>query len=879
MGASTFGAEQLDATFVLSLNQFASWLAMSLTPARAATEMVQAVLGGALLISSNTSALTEILQLRGPEHTGATAIGTLDESSSLAKSLAPLSPSQRQALAERMVFQAVCELTGAPTSAITTETPLMEAGIDSLAATELSKRLRTLTGVALSPTIVFEHPTPQAVTSHLLEQVSPASVAADVARTAASAANLGAPLALSGVVGRWPSSCNYIVTRWQLQAASSNAMSNVPQSRWTIEAVVDMNMLSETQTKCVRYGGFVAGAQRFDAVAFGVSLAEAGVMDPQQRVLLELGYAALHTSLHRRSVLVSGDSGVFLGIERPDWALAQPPSARGSVYAVTGDNVSVAAGRVSFVLGLQGPCSTVDTACSSALAAVHGGAYGASGGECSDALALAVSLKLVPHGTLGAASAGMLSVDGRCKTLDARANGYARSDGVGALVVRRGHRDVGVLLCGSAVRQDGRSASLTAPNGSAQRTLLRVTLGRASLASSELGTAEAHGTGTALGDPTEAGALTALHRDRSAPLTVGAAKANVGHSEAASGQVGLLKLMQTQLEGMAVSGNAHLRLLNPLVREGLGTSAQACFMLLPTQGGAACAANAGVSSFGYSGTIAHAVLRRSHDDLWGLNVDDHDDGEHMRTPIVATVHRRGVFLWCQPPHPFAQRRLSSTADGAFHVRSPIAGALHALVANHVVQGRAIFPGAGYLEMARAATAGRTALGGVFFLQPLAVEAGFLVECLVGADGRFEVRNGDGDEASANVAVHCSGAVRAEGAVEQNDVHASMRARSCACAADVGALYDGYDAIGLQYGPRYRTLMHSWSGTSGAMARLRSRSTQQGTWVHPADLDDAQCASALMSSGGGTGGETRLPFAVDDVLLRDAPASSGRLWHG
>ena len=142
-------------------------------------------------------------------------------------------------------------------------------------------------------------------------------------------------------------------------------------------------------------------------------------MDPQQRLLLELGYAALHASSHRRVTLMGGDDGVFLGIERPDWAFAQPPSARGSVYAVTGDNVSAAAGRVSFVLGMQGPCSSVDTACASSLAAMHGASHVVLGGECAGALALGVSLKLAPYGTLGAAAAGMLSSDGRCKTLDA----------------------------------------------------------------------------------------------------------------------------------------------------------------------------------------------------------------------------------------------------------------------------------------------------------------------------------------------------------------------------------------------------------------------------------------------------------------------------
>merc|ERR1712097_11067 len=185
-------------------------------------------------------------------------------------------------------------------------------------------------------------------------------------------------------------------------------MGGVPSTRWVLEVTVNASELTSAQAACARHGGFVAGAQRFDAPAFGLSPVEVAAMDPQQRLLLELGYASLHGSAHRRATLTGGDGGVFLGIERPDWALAQPPSARGSVYAVAGDNVSAAAGRVSFALGLQGPCSSMDTACSSALVALHGGGHAVGSGESGAALALAVSLKLVPHGTLGAASAGML---------------------------------------------------------------------------------------------------------------------------------------------------------------------------------------------------------------------------------------------------------------------------------------------------------------------------------------------------------------------------------------------------------------------------------------------------------------------------------------
>jgi hypothetical protein len=303
---------------------------------------------------------------------------------------------------------------------------------------------------------------------------------------------------------------------------------------------------------------------------------------------------------------MSRDCGVLLGIERPDWAFVQPPSARASVYAATGDNVSVAAGRVSFVLGLHGPCSSVDTACSSALAAIHWTAKALTQGGCNDAVALAVSLKLVPNTALVMAEAGMLSIDGRCKTFDMRANGMARSEGVGALTLARRHAHGALQLQGSALRQDGRSASLTAPNGSAQRKLLLAALSRASLEPTDLRTVEAHGTGTALGDPTEVGALLRIYAsvDVGLALVVGAAKASLGHSEAASGQIGLLRIHQT-IRRLGTSRNAHLRVLNALLLQPV--RAHCGRFLLPFQGmmsSSACA----VSAFGYSGTIAHAAV-------------------------------------------------------------------------------------------------------------------------------------------------------------------------------------------------------------------------------------------------------------------------------
>ena len=251
----------------------------------------------------------------------------------------------------------------------------------------------------------------------------------------------------------------------------------------------------------------------------------------------------------------------------------------------------------------------------------------------------------------------------------------------------------------------------------------------------------------------------------------------------------------------------------------------------------------------------------------------------MLPPTVPVIYRRHAFPWREAsafpwlhlPHPCVQHRLSVSGSSDYF-RSSAAGCLLALVADHIVQGRVIFPGAGYLEVARAALTTGVALRDIFFLQPLDVEApGLFVECVV-ANGLFEVRS-CGEDAVMDATVHCTGAIATTSGGLRVD-NALAHAPCCVHGAHVGALYDSFDAAGLQYGPGYRTVTHAWGGTDGASARLCSRSSREGTQVHPADLDDALCTSAIISSSGSGDSEARLPFAIDGALLQGVP---GDLW--
>ena len=366
------------------------------------------------------------------------------------------------------------------------------------------------------------------------------------------------------------------------------------------------------------FGGYLTGLDRFDAEFFRVAPLEAELMDPQQRLLLELSWRALEHAGMDPARLRGSRTGVYAGISSADYRNLMG-GVRGdparSLYVSTGNSFAAAIGRVAFTLGLEGPAIAVDTACSSSLVAIHQAAVGLQRGETDVALAGGVNV-ILPSGVGRVfGEAGFLGRDGRCKTFDARADGYVRGEGCGILVLKRlgdaerdGDRILGVLR-GSAVNQDGASAGFTVPRGPSQERVIRDALARAEVAPDSVDYLEAHGTGTELGDPIELQAAAAVYgegREAERPLLIGSVKTNIGHLESAAGVAGVVKALLA-LGRRRIPKHLHFQTPNPKVDwDALPVRVVAEAAPWPEVAGRP--SRAAVSSFGFSGTNAHVVL-------------------------------------------------------------------------------------------------------------------------------------------------------------------------------------------------------------------------------------------------------------------------------
>lgn len=422
------------------------------------------------------------------------------------------------------------------------------------------------------------------------------------------------PIAIIGIGCRYPGGGHGPAAFWRMLCDGVDAISEIPPDRWNLAAFYDADPDAPGKTNS-RWGGFLPAIDQFDAGFFGISPREAALMDPQQRLLLETAWESLEDAGFVTDPVQGTDTGVFVGISTSDYSQIQASfTDKTSItpHTTTGGVLSIAANRISYLFNLHGPSFVVDTACSSSLVAVHLACQSLRRGECRYALAGGVNAIVIPDTFVGFSRMGMLSPDGRCKAFDARGNGFVRGEGAGVLVLKpltaaqaEGDRIYAVIR-GSAVNQDGRTGSLTVPGRAAQERLIRSACHEAGVRPEDIAYIEAHGTGTAVGDPIEAAAIGAvLGTDPTRKeCLVGSVKTNIGHLEAGSGLAGIIKTALVLHHG-EVPPNLHFEHPNPDIDfAGWKLRVPVARELLPRPD-----ALGGVNSFGFGGTNAHVILQ------------------------------------------------------------------------------------------------------------------------------------------------------------------------------------------------------------------------------------------------------------------------------
>jgi myxalamid-type polyketide synthase MxaE and MxaD len=489
--------------------------------------------------------------------------------------------------------------------------PLASYGLGSTEAVSLAGELAEWLGRKLSPALVYEYPTIEALARHLAG--SPDVPASATGASQDREAN-NEPIAIIGLGCRFPGA-NDPAAFWQLLRDGVDAIREVPADRFDQNAFYDPDPAAPGKMN-TRWGGFLGQVDQFDANFFGISPREALRMDPQQRLLLEVTWEALQDAGQVPERLAGTQTGVFIGIATNDYGRLQwNDLARIDAYAGTGNALSIAANRISYLFDFHGPSIALDTACSSSLVAVHLACCSLRNGESTLALAGGVNLILSPAIAINFTKAGAMAPDGRCKAFDARANGYVRSEGAGVVVLKPLSKALAdgdpiyAVIRGSAVNQDGRSNGLMAPNPAAQEAVLREAYRQAGVSPGEVQYVEAHGTGTLLGDPIEAqalGTVLGVERPPERPCALGSVKTNLGHLEAAAGIAGLIKVALA-LRHQEIPPSLHFEQPNPHIPfAALPLRVQTALSPWPTDAGPALA---GVSSFGFGGTNAHVVLQ------------------------------------------------------------------------------------------------------------------------------------------------------------------------------------------------------------------------------------------------------------------------------
>ena len=564
---------------------------------------------------------------------------------------------QRKVLVLDYLRNTVADVTKIDRAEIRDDIGFFDLGIDSLMAVQLHRKIERGFGRELPVTLAMDHPYLSEVAEYLLSDVLGLSAPAPTPPASVTTVRTDEPIAIVGMACRFPGAPDP-EAYWEMLSGGVDGIREIPDDRFDIDEYYDPDPDAPGKIY-TRYGGFLDGIAGFDPEFFGISPREAVWMDPQQRLMLEVAWEGLERAGYSPAALRGSRSGVYVGVGSNEYSHVLSSSSFESIEAQfgTGNATSVIAGRVAFALGLEGPAVAVDTACSSSLVAIHQACQALHSGDCDLALAGGVNVLASPGIFLATSRARMLCPDGRCKTFDAAADGYVRSEGCGVLVLktlsdalRDGDR-IRAVIRGSAVNQDGASSGLTVPNGGAQQRLIALALARAGVAGRDVDYLEAHGTGTSLGDPIEVQAAAAVYgagRDADRPLLIGSVKTNIGHLESAAGVAGLIKVVLS-LQHDVLPQNLHFEKPSPHIPwDSLPVRVVDKAIAWQADGRPR---RAGVSSFGFSGTNSHVLIEEappqsaiadgfSADDVFpNVTVAPESDAEHEPVSVLALSAR------------------------------------------------------------------------------------------------------------------------------------------------------------------------------------------------------------------------------------------------